>query len=91
MKKLFILFVMMFAFTNIINAQSFEREGNTFVAKSNKGSKAKSEPTKTKFTWKDSKGNEYPVYMSSTGSCFVWTFLFPLFLSVDIYNKLNSK
>ena len=21
--------------------------------------------------WKDSKGNEYPVYMSSTGSCFV--------------------
>lgn len=24
-------------------------------------------------------------------ACFVWTFLFPLFLSVDIYNKLNSK
>ena len=57
MKKLFILFVMMFAFTNIINAQSFERQGNTFVSKSSKGSRAKSEPTKTKFTWKDSKGN----------------------------------
>lgn len=71
MKKLFILFVMMFAFTNVINAQSFEREGNTFVAKSNKGSRTKSEPTKTKFTWKDSKDNEYPVYMSSTGSCFI--------------------
>lgn len=71
MKKLFILFVMMLAFTNVINAQSFEREGNTFVSKSSKGSKAKAEPTKTKFTWKDSKGNEYPVYMSSTGSCFV--------------------
>lgn len=69
MKKLFILFVMMFAFTNVINAQSYERQGNTFV--SNKGSRAKAEPTKTKFTWKDSKGNEYPVYMSSTGSCFV--------------------
>ena len=71
MKKLFILFVMMFAFTTVVNAQSFEREGNTFVSKSNKGSKAKSEPTKTKFTWKDSKGTEYPVYISSTGSCFV--------------------
>ena len=71
MKKLFILFVMMFAFTNVINAQSFERQGNTFVSKSTKGSRTKSEPTKTKFTWKDSKGNEYPVYMSSTGSCFV--------------------
>ena len=27
--------------------------------------------TKTDFTWKDSKGDEYPVYMSHTGSCFV--------------------
>lgn len=71
MKKLFILFVMMFAFTNVINAQSFERQDNTFISKSTKGSRAKAEPTKTKFTWKDSKGNEYPVYMSSTGSCFV--------------------
>lgn len=71
MKKLFILFVMMFAFTNVINAQSFERQGNTFVSKSSKGSRAKAEPTKTKFTWRDSKGTEYPVYMSSTGSCFV--------------------
>ena len=69
MKKLFILFIMMFTFTTVVNAQSYERQGNTFVA--TKGSRAKSEPTKTKFTWKDSKGNEYPVYMSSTGSCFI--------------------
>lgn len=27
--------------------------------------------TKTGFTWKDSKGDEYPVYMAYTGSCFV--------------------
>lgn len=71
MKKLFILFVMMFAFTTVVNAQSYERQGNTFVSKSSKGSRAKAEPTKTKFTWRDSKGTEYPVYMSSTGSCFV--------------------
>ena len=27
--------------------------------------------TKTGFTWKDSKGDEYPVYMAHTGLCFV--------------------
>lgn len=27
--------------------------------------------TKTDFTWKDCKGDEYPVYMAHTGSCFV--------------------
>lgn len=26
---------------------------------------------KTKFTWKDSKGDEFPVYMNSGGSCFI--------------------
>ena len=31
----------------------------------------KSKFTKTGFTWKDSKGDEYPVYMAHTGSCFV--------------------
>lgn len=49
------------------NAQNYTREGNTFI--STKSFKAG--PVKTKFTWKDSKGNEYPVYISSKGSCFV--------------------
>ena len=31
----------------------------------------KSNFTKTGFTWKDSKGYEYPVYIAHTGSCFV--------------------
>ena len=31
----------------------------------------KSKFTKTSFTWKDSKGDEYPVYIAHTGSCFV--------------------
>lgn len=26
---------------------------------------------KTGFTWKDSKGDEFPVYMAHTGSCFI--------------------
>lgn len=48
-------------------AQNYTREGNTFISTKS----VKAEPVKTKFTWKDSKGNEYPVYISSKGSCFV--------------------
>lgn len=29
------------------------------------------EYTETGFTWKDSKGDEYPVYIAHTGSCFI--------------------
>ena len=71
MKKVLFILIALMSFTITVNAQSFERQGNTFVSKSTKGSRAKSEPTKTKFTWQDNKGNEYPVYMSSTGSCFI--------------------
>lgn len=53
-----------------INAQSFTREGDTFVS-SFTGERVKQQPVKTKFTWKDNKGNVYPVYISSRGSCFV--------------------
>lgn len=51
------------------NAQTYTRSGNTFT--STKSVKAKAEPVKTKFTWKNSKGKEYPVYISDKGSCFV--------------------
>ena len=50
-------------------AQHKTRTGTTFT--SAKSVKAKAEPIKTKFTWKDSKGTEYPVYISAKGSCFV--------------------
>ena len=49
--------------------QDYIRNGNIFI--SSKGERVKSEVTKTKFTWKDSKGKEYPVYVSNSGSCFV--------------------
>ena len=67
MKK--ILYILLFLLTvgTTINAQNYTREGNTFVSTKS----VKAEPVKTKFTWKDSKGNEYPVYISSKGSCFV--------------------
>jgi hypothetical protein len=49
------------------NAQTYTRSGNTFISSTGERDKA----VKTKFTWKDSKGKEYPVYISNNGSCFV--------------------
>ena len=68
MKKLLIMLVLLCVGLTS-NAQSYTREGNTFI--SSKGERVKAEPIKTKFTWKDSKGKEYPIYISSNGSCFI--------------------
>ena len=64
---LFLLF-MLFGLWMTADAQTYKQEGNTFS--SVKTTKTVT-PDKTPYTWKDSKGNEYPIYISSTGSCFV--------------------
>lgn len=69
MKKILFILLLLLTVGTTINAQNYTREGNTFI--SSTGEHSKSEVIKTKFTWKDSKGNEYPVYMSKSGSCFV--------------------
>lgn len=70
MKKLFILAAMLLALSvnnSSTYAQNVKREDTTFVVSS---SRSKSEPTKTKFTWKVG-DVEYPIYISSTGSCYI--------------------
>lgn len=61
---------MMLTLSATISAQSYTRSGNTFISSTGE-LKAKQEPTKTKFTWKDNKGKEYPIYISKSGSCYV--------------------
>lgn len=51
-----------------ITAQNYKRNGNTFTMTSTK--KIKSEPKQTKFTV-EKDGKKYPVYIGSTGSCFI--------------------
>ena len=68
-RRLFALLLLVLAMGLAANAQTYTRNGNTFT--SAKSVKAKVEPVKTKFTWKDSKGKEYPVYISAKGSCYV--------------------
>lgn len=67
---LFFLLFMLFGLWATADAQTtYKQEGNTFS--SVKVTKSTVTPEKTQFTWKDSKDKEYPIYISSTGSCFV--------------------
>lgn len=68
-RRLFALTLLILIIGLATNAQTYTRSGNTFI--SSKGERVKAEPVKTKFIWKDSKGKEYPIYISSKGSCFV--------------------
>ena len=68
-RRLFAILLLVLAIGLTANAQTYTRNGNTFT--SAKAERAKAEPVKTKFTWKDSKGKAYPVYISAKGSCFV--------------------
>lgn len=47
---------------NTAKAQNVKREGKTFIAESNRGASA-SKDVATTYTWKDTKGNEYPIFL----------------------------
>lgn len=49
-------------------AQSVVKEGKTFKVVNTKSA---SKATKTEFTWKDSKDNIYPIFMSKSGACYI--------------------
>lgn len=69
------LLVGLLGIPTMCNAQSFVKKGNNFEQVSTRN--VASTATKTKFTWTDTKGNTYPIYVTKTGRCFV--------------NKISSK
>ena len=71
MKKLIITAMMLFSLGIGIQAQSVVKSGNNFTQVSNKGGKSGGKETKTQYTYTDSKGNVYPIYLSSTGKAFI--------------------
>ena len=52
------------------NAQEVQRNGNNFTQIA-KEKVSESKETKTEYTYTDTKGNVYPIYLSSTGKAFV--------------------
>lgn len=102
MKK-FIVIILTLMLGVGVNAQTqestFKREGKTYssVKKS-----TKSVEVETGFTWQDSKGNTYPIYMNQTsGSCYVkrisqksgneYKYYLGPEISQDICNQLGVK
>lgn len=71
MKKIIIAAIMLLSWNVGVQAQSVERKGNNFTQVSNKGGKSSGKETKTQYTYTDSKGNVYPVFLSSTGKAFI--------------------
>ena len=69
MKKLFIAVIMLFSLNMGIQAQSVQKQGNNFTQVTNKKSSGKE--VKTQYTYTDSKGVVYPVWLSSTGKAFI--------------------
>lgn len=66
-----LIMVLMLMISLRMSAQDVKREGNTFTQVTNSNSRASGKETKTEFTYVDSKGTVYPVYLSSTGKAFV--------------------
>ena len=71
MKKIFIAAIMLLGLTMGVQAQSVQRQGNNFTQVSNKGGKSGGKETKTQYTYTDSKGTVYPVFLSSGGKAFI--------------------
>lgn len=51
-------------------AQTYRRTGNNFESISKR--KSAQQVFKTKYTYTDSKGNKYPIYITEKGKCFVY-------------------
>ena len=64
MKQIFFFFLLIFSCS--VNAEII-RDGNNF-----KVEQTTNNDKLTRFTYTDSKGNTYPVYVSTTGKFFVW-------------------
>ena len=62
--------IALFSISLDAQAQSFTRNGNTFVSTSTRKSDA-STAEKTKYTWADNKGKEYSIFITKSGRCFV--------------------
>lgn len=69
MKKLVFAAIMLLVSVNVYS-QDVKREGNTFSQVSNR-TISKGTETPTKYTWKDSKGLEYTIYISGTGHSYI--------------------
>lgn len=101
-RRIFALILIIICCSLIANAdgnKSFKCEGTTYSSMGRVNNS--STPTSTSFTWTDSKGKSYPIYISNSGSCYIIktssksgkeykSYLGPE-ISQDICKKLNKE
>ena len=67
--------ILLFAVAAFIAAsawgQNYTRNGKEFSSVKKERTSSVSEDRKTGYTWKDSKGKVYDIYMSSRGACYI--------------------
>lgn len=51
--------------------QNVQQQGNTFVAVKSQKTKQQGQETKTVYTYQDSKGKVYSIYLSASGKAFI--------------------
>lgn len=68
MRKLILIAIFIIASISASYAQNYTKEGKTYKAE--KVVKQASD-VQTDFTWEDSKGNTYPIFISKSGSCYI--------------------
>ena len=66
-----VIMVLMLLISLKMTAQDVKREGSTFTQVAKSGGRASGQETKTAYTYVDSKGTSYSVYLSSTGKAFI--------------------
>lgn len=72
MRKFFIAAALVLGMSSAAAQENFTREGNTYTAViTNRGRNVRANAEQTACTWKDTKGNSYPIWIARTGSCFV--------------------
>lgn len=70
MRKILFAAILLAASLFCANAQNYTRDGKQF-ASTQKARQSTTSNEKTGFTWKDSKGVVYDIYISSKNSCYI--------------------
>lgn len=73
-RRLLVLLLVTICVGLVANAddnKTFVKNGTTYTNSSTGRQKANSTPVATGCTWVDSKGVQYPVYISESGSCYI--------------------
>ena len=55
-----------------LTGRVYKRNGNEFSSASRENNSNSVNTEITNYTWKDSKNNVYPIYITSNGSCFIY-------------------